>query len=208
MYQLRDLEILKVFVNPFRNRKKQFEDLTYPLSNDLFRLALWRLGNRQDAEDALQETYLRAYRSFHTFQPGTNLKGWMIKIVLNVVNDSLKKRLKQPELVTLDDDDGQLETLQSDSHWSQDPLIQLSENEIDPTLLAALGRLPSSLLIPLLLRELEGMSYDDIAKTLDVPSGTVMSRLFRARRAVRESLRQSHTDLIKMRKEVEDDAMQ
>lgn len=193
-------------VNIFRNRKKQFEELTCPLGNDLFRLALWRLGNRLDAEDVLQETYLRAYRSFHTFQQGTNLKGWMTRILLNVVNDTLKKRLRQPELLTLDDEGNELESLQSNSYSLQDPALQLTQNELDPQLLDALRRLPSNLLNPLLLRELEDMSYEDIAKTLDVPIGTVMSRLFRARKVVRERLRDNSKTLSK--KEVLDDAVQ
>ncbi len=193
-------------MNIFGNRKKHFEKLTTPLANDLFRLAMWRLGNRQDAEDVVQEAYLRAYRSFHTFQPGTNLKGWLTKILLNVVNDTLKKRLRQPDMQSIQDDSEDIELMQSSSDSLKDPQIQLTDKEIDLELLDALRRLPSSLLNPLLLRELEEMTYDEIAATLEIPVGTVMSRLFRARRLVRERLKVSNITPVK--KEVADDAVQ
>jgi RNA polymerase sigma-70 factor (ECF subfamily) len=172
----------------FRSRRKEFEKLTWPLSNELFRLAYWRLGNLQDAEDVVQETYLRAFRSFHTFQPGTNLKGWMTRILLNVVSDTLKKRVRQPDLLAIEEDCDDIMNLQDHSASSMDPETQLTEREMRPDLLDALQRLPSSLLQPLLLRELEDMTYTDIATVLGIPVGTVMSRLFRARRVVRDRL--------------------
>src|SRR6202034_1928855 len=110
--------------------RKEFENLTWQLSNELFRLAYWRLGNLQDAEDVVQETYLRAFRSFHTFQSGTNLKGWMTRILLNVVNDTLKKRIRQPDLLTIEDECNVLVSLQDHSATSRDPEVQLVEREI------------------------------------------------------------------------------
>jgi len=172
----------------FHNRRKEFEKLTLSLGHDLFRLAYWRLGNLQDAEDVVQEAYLRAFRSFHTFQLGTNVKGWMTRILLNVVNDALKKRVRQPDILAIDDECDELVSLQDHSAASRDPEVQLIEGEIRPDLLDALQRLPTSLLHPLLLRELEDMTYAEIATTLDIPTGTVMSRLFRARRVVRDRL--------------------
>jgi len=171
----------------FHNRRKEFEKLTWPLGQDLFRLAYWRLANQQDAEDVVQETYLRAFRSFHTFQIGTNVKGWMTRILLNVVNDTLKKRVREPDLL-VDDECEELVNLQDSSAISRDPEVQLIEREIRPDLLEALQRLPTALLHPLLLRELEDMTYAEISKILEIPTGTVMSRLFRARRVVREQL--------------------
>src|ERR1700676_3717110 len=96
----------------FHNRRKEFEKLAWPLSRDLFRVAYWRLANMQDAEDVVQEAYLRAFRSFHTFQLGTNLKGWMTRILLNVINDTLRKRVREPDLLAVDDECDELVTLQ------------------------------------------------------------------------------------------------
>jgi RNA polymerase sigma-70 factor (ECF subfamily) len=178
-------------MNLFHSRRKEFEKLTWPLGHDLYRLAYWRLANQQDAEDVVQETYLRGFRSFHTFQLGTNVKGWMTRILLNVINDTLKKRVRQPDLLAIDDECVEMAALQDDSELSKNPEVQLIEKEIRPDLLAALQRLPTSLLHPLLLRELEDMTYAEIATILDIPAGTVMSRLFRARRIVRDQLKKN-----------------
>jgi RNA polymerase sigma-70 factor (ECF subfamily) len=172
----------------FQNRRKEFERLTWTLGPELFRLAYWRLANQQDAEDVVQEAYLRAFRSFHTFQLGSNIKSWMTRILLNVINDTLKKRIQKTDLLAIDDDCDELASLADQSTISRDPEIQLIEREIHPDLLDALQRLPTSLLHPLLLRELEDMTYAEIASILEIPTGTVMSRLFRARRVVRDRL--------------------
>jgi RNA polymerase sigma-70 factor, ECF subfamily len=190
----------------FHNRRKEFEKLTWSLGPDLLRLAYWRLANMQDAEDVVQEAYLRAFRSFHTFQRGTNVKGWMTRILLNVINDTLKKRIRQPDLLVIDDDCNELESLQDQSAMARDPAVQLIEREIRPDLLDSLQRLPTSLLHPLLLRELEDMSYAEIAGILGIPTGTVMSRLFRARRVVRDQLMKNATNPVKS--EVADHEMQ
>ncbi len=190
----------------FQNKRKDFEDLTRPIGQDIYRLAFWRLANRQDAEDVVQETYLRAYRSFHTFQTGTNVKAWLTKICLNAINDHLKKKLRQPDMVPLDSESDELESLQSESFSLQDPVLQLTMNEIDQDLLLALQKLPVSLLYPLLMRELEGLTYEEIASILSIPNGTVMSRLFRARRLVRDRL--TERAQIQAKQKVADDEMQ
>jgi RNA polymerase sigma-70 factor, ECF subfamily len=181
----------------FHSRRKEFEKLTWPLGHDLFRLAYWRLANQQDAEDVVQEAYLRGFRSFHTFQLGTNIKGWMTRILLNVINDTLKKRIQQPDLLAIEDEFDELVSVQDQSALSRNPEVQLIEREIRPDLLDALQRLPTSLLHPLLLRELEDMTYAEIATILDIPTGTVMSRLFRARRIVRDQLTKNVKGTIK-----------
>lgn len=175
-------------IDLFNKRRKDFEKLTWPLSQHLFQLAYWRLASHQDAEDVVQETYLRAYRSFNTFQPGTNLKAWMTRIMLNAISDLFKKRLRQPDILAIEDNSSELDSVQSEAASLQNPEVQLTRDEIDPDLLEALQKLPISLLYPLLLRELEDMTYADIAATLEIPVGTVMSRLFRARRVVRSRL--------------------
>lgn len=172
--------------------------MTCPFGPELFRLAYWRLSNTQDAEDVVQEAYLRAFRSFHTFQIGTNVKGWLTKILLNVINDKLKKLIQQNDLLAIGNECDEIEYLPDHSSISKDPEIQLTEHEIRPDLLEALQRLPTSLLHPLLLRELEDMSYEEIAIVLGIPSGTVMSRLFRARRVVRESMTKKPRDKTKL----------
>jgi RNA polymerase sigma-70 factor (ECF subfamily) len=175
-------------MNPFQNRRKEFEKLTWPLGPDLYRMAYWRLANSHDAEDAVQETYLKAYRSFNTFQAGTNVKAWMTRILINVINDTLKKRGRQLDFRANEDEFDEIAGVADDSALARNPEVQMIEQEIHPDLLAALQRLPTGLLHPLLLRELEDMTYAEIANILAIPTGTVMSRLFRARRVVRDQL--------------------
>lgn len=162
--------------------------MTGPCGPHLYRLAYWRLGSKQDAEDALQDTYLRAYRSFHTLQPGSNVKAWLTRILFNVISDTLKKCRRHPESIYVDEDSDALEHLQSSSASLKDPQIQLIEHEIDGDLLNALKKLPTNLLDPLLLREIDELTYQEIASVLDLPLGTVMSRLFRARQVLRSRL--------------------
>lgn len=112
----------------------------------------------------------------------------MTRILLNGVSDTLKKRVRQPDLLAIEEDCHDIMNLPDHSASSRDPETQLTEREMRPDLLDALQRLPSALLQPLLLRELEDMTYTDIASALGIPVGTVMSRLFRARRVVRDRL--------------------
>jgi RNA polymerase sigma-70 factor (ECF subfamily) len=175
----------------FNNPKKQFESLTLPFAKELYRLAFWRLGSKQDAEDVVQETFLRAYRSFKTFEQGTNVKAWLTRILMNTVNDAIKKRLRLPEVSSLEENSAEIASIQSQSTSLRNPELLMLEKDFDSELLLALQKLPSSLLQPLLLRELEEMTYEEISTILDIPQGTVMSRLFRARRIVRERLNDS-----------------
>ncbi|HEY9714637.1 MAG TPA: sigma-70 family RNA polymerase sigma factor [Chroococcales cyanobacterium] len=189
----------------FRSPRKRFEELALPHAQALFRLAHFRLGNRLDAEDAVQDAYLRAFRSFHTFQAGTNINAWLTRILLNVINDALKRRLQHVDALSVENDDPGLEAIESQSSSLRDPAVQLSEKELQPELLSALQKLPTSLLDPLLLRELEEMTYEEIAVALNIPTGTVMSRLFRARKVVRERLSGQKSGPVKQ--EVRDDEL-
>ncbi|MBU6455470.1 MAG: sigma-70 family RNA polymerase sigma factor, partial [Cyanobacteria bacterium REEB67] len=176
-------------MNIFRNRRREFEKLTCPLAPDLYRFAFWRLGNTQDAEDALQEAYLKAYRSFQTFQAGTNIKAWMTRILINVINDWLRKRVNQAALIDSDVEFEICLNIADQSCTAKDPESQLIEQEVAPELLNALKRLPTGLLYPFLLRELNELSYAEIADILAIPTGTVMSRLFRAHRTIKANLK-------------------
>ena len=178
-------------LNAFFNRKKEFEKLTWCFGGQLYRLAFSRLNNQQDAEDVVQETYVRAFRSFHTLAPNSNTRAWLIKILLNVIRDHYSKMLRTVPTEPIDQSSE--EELSGDnllSH-SKNPEEKLLENEIDAGLLQALQSLPGTLLYPLLLREIEDLNYQEIASVLDIPVGTVMSRLFRARQSLRNKLAQN-----------------
>ena len=172
----------------FFNRKKEFEKLTWCFGSQLYRLAFSRLGNQQDAEDVVQETYLRAFRSFHTFAPNSDTRAWLKKILLNVMRDHFSKTLKAVPTQPIDENIDESVNESTYQSASKNPEEELSEKEIDPELVKTLRALPTTLLYPLLLREIEDMNYQEIALILDIPVGTVMSRLFRARQSLRNKL--------------------
>lgn len=168
------------------SRQKRFKDLTYGYFESLYRMAYARLGIAEDTEDVLQETYLKAFRAFDTFREGTNAKAWLIQILLNALRDHIRKEYRTLQAVPLD------ETIQVTSQQFPSPEQQLCANELDSRLLEALQSLPEIFLTPLLLRELQSLSYQEIASTLDIPIGTVMSRLSRARDLLRNKLDTAH----------------
>ena len=165
------------------NKSKQdhlhFEDMTYKHMKQLFRLAYARMGNSVDAEDVVQETYLKAFRGFASFKNKAQTKTWLTRILINTANDHLRKNNRTVFLL-----DGDETPEQS----GLGPEEMLCVDEMDPELSRALHALPATYLAPLVLREIYEVSYDEIARVLELPKGTVMSRLFRARALLRKNL--------------------
>jgi RNA polymerase sigma-70 factor (ECF subfamily) len=163
---------------------QNFEDATFGYLGQLFRLAYARVGNQQDAEDIVQDTYLKAYRAFQELRQPEQIKSWLTQILINTINDYMRKGLRR--LPTID-----LEELSEDAaqQFNQiGPEEQLCLEEIDPLLMQALHSLPEIFLTPLLLREVYDANYEEISQILNVPKGTVMSRLSRARALLRKSM--------------------
>ena len=160
-----------------------FEELAMPLFDSLYNFARWIARDSDDAEDLVQETYLKALRSFASFQPGTNFRAWIFQILRNTF---LSSRTKFERRLTeaLDSDEGEPE-LVVDTETPETILINRSDSQL---LQRAIDDLPVHYRETLLLCEVEEMSYQEIAQILSIPIGTVMSRLARARKAVRESL--------------------
>jgi len=164
-----------------------FEELAMPLFDSLYNFARWLAHNETDAEDLVQDTYLKALRSFASFQPGTNFRAWMFKILKNTFLSSCSK-LERRMTVMMDseDEDEPESTLDSDT-----PETILLDRANSQLVWKAIDDLPVHYRETLLLCDVEEMSYREIAEILSIPVGTVMSRLARARRAVRESLASS-----------------
>lgn len=167
-----------------KTQGKDFRDMTLCYVEPLFRLAYARVGNNLDAEDIVQETYLKAFRAFGTFKGKTSIKNWLSQILINTVRDHFRKN--QKELPTIDLDTA-IEELPSEPMVSG-PEETICENEIDPMLTRALKSIPDEFVTALLLREIHEASYKEIAQILDIPEGTVMSRLHRARTLLRTYL--------------------
>ena len=160
-----------------------FEQLAMPLFDQLFNHACWLTGDRTDAEDLVQETYAKALKGFAAFAEGTNLRAWMFRILRNTFLTS-KSGLAARNTDSLEDE---VSTEESVSHAVTPELI-LMRSQNEQALFAALESLPVNSRQIILLCEVEEMSYREIAQVLDVPLGTVMSRLARARAAMRAAL--------------------
>jgi RNA polymerase sigma-70 factor (ECF subfamily) len=154
------------------------------------------LGNSQDAEDAVQDTYGKAFKSFASFKQGTNVGAWLSRIMLNVIADHLRKHQREPRPLSLDDNVADAAPIDIAS-GDPGPEQLLLNNVLDAELQSALESISDDLLMPFLLREIQELSYKEIAATMDVPIGTVMSRLSRARAQLLKVL--SKSELAKTR---------
>src|SRR5208282_887306 len=160
-----------------------FEELAMPLFDSLYNFAHWLVHNSNDAEDLVQETYLKALRGFASFQPGTNFRAWIFKILMNTFLSSCSK-LEQRMTVAMDSEEDGPE-LAVDKETPETILMNRSNSQL---VQRAIDHLPVHYREALLLCEVEEMSYQEIAEVLSIPIGTVMSRLARARKIVRKSL--------------------
>ena len=160
-----------------------FEELAMPLFDSLYNFARWLVQNSNDAEDLVQETYLKALRSFASFQPGTNFRAWIFQILRNSFLSSRSKLERRVTVALNPEEDGP--ELAVDTETPETILMNRSDSEL---MQRAIEDLPVHYRETLLLCEVEEMSYLEIAEVLSIPIGTVMSRLARARKAVRESI--------------------
>jgi RNA polymerase sigma-70 factor (ECF subfamily) len=163
-----------------------FEELAMPLFEQLYNFAHWLSKNREEAEDLVQETYAKALRGFSSYQPGTNFRAWMYRILRNTFLTS-RTGLKATMTVPLENDDDTPVVVPTDAQTPESILLDRSNQQL---LQDALEELPLSYREVLLLCEVEEMSYQEIADTLGIPAGTVMSRLSRARASLRGIVRQ------------------
>jgi RNA polymerase sigma-70 factor (ECF subfamily) len=172
--------------------RASFAEQAMPFAPQLYSAALRMTRNRTDAEDLVQETYLKAYRSFNTFHEGTNLRAWLFRILTNTYINAYRAKQRRPEETELDDVEdfylyrrigGIEEALASRS--AEDELMDVfTDDEVKQ----ALEDLPESFRLPVLLADVEGFSYKEIADMLEIPMGTVMSRLHRGRKAMQKAL--------------------
>jgi len=160
-----------------------FEQLAMPHFERLYNFACWLTHDRQEAEDLVQETYAKALKGFSSFQPGTNFRAWIYKILRNAFLTS-RTGLKAAATVPLDVE-GDEQNLPTVKETPESILLQRSDWQL---VQQALEQLPVAYREVLLLCEVEEMSYQEISATLAIPMGTVMSRLSRARRALRDSV--------------------
>ncbi|HET9671944.1 MAG TPA: sigma-70 family RNA polymerase sigma factor [Actinomycetota bacterium] len=175
---------------PEQDLAERFEREVLPLLPSLYGAALRMTRNPADAEDLLQETTLRAYRGFGTFEPGTNLKAWLYRILTNSFINTYRKRQREPQTVEGPDDIDEwflfdrLGSRSVERSAEEDVLEAIPDADVK----AALESIPENFRMAVLLADVEGFSYKEIAEITDVPIGTVMSRLHRGRKALEKAL--------------------
>jgi RNA polymerase sigma-70 factor (ECF subfamily) len=177
---------------PQRGSSTSFEDLALPLLPSLYNVAVWLARNPADAEDLVQETFLKALRGYPTFEPGTNFKAWIFRILRNTYLTS-RSGLAATRTVALEEelnqsDDAGPGLYPEAAIERQTPELNLMRLSDKAALHAAMEALPAPLLEVILLCDVEEMKYREIASVLQIPIGTVMSRIGRARAALRETL--------------------
>jgi RNA polymerase sigma-70 factor (ECF subfamily) len=169
--------------------KTRFDELVLPHRHAAFNLAYWIVRSHEEAEDVVQDAYVRAFRAFAGFR-GSSAKPWLLAIVRNVAYRALQNRRRAANVIFFSEDlkgkdKEHLSDAASTEPSAEKALVAQSERQ---QLLAALGELSVDYREVIVLRELEGLSYHEIAVAIDAPAGTVMSRLSRARAALREHL--------------------
>jgi RNA polymerase sigma-70 factor, ECF subfamily len=167
----------------------RFEEEALQLSDQVYQVARRLSGSREEAEDLVQETYARAFRAWRSFEPGTNLRAWLFRILTNLNIDRGRKIQRSPDTQPLEETDyflyNKLEEATTDQNLDERRVVErLSQNDA----VTALADLPHDFRDVVLLVDLADFTYSDAAQILDIPIGTVMSRLHRGRRILKRSL--------------------
>ena len=173
------------------DERRRFQTDALPLLDSLYGAALRMTRNPADAEDLVQETMLRAYRAFDRFEAGTNLKAWLFRIMTNAYINTYRKRQREPRKVSSDEVeefDLYRELKNHDPQFSATPETIVLDSLVDSDITEAIEDLPEQFRLAVVLSDIEGFSYAEMAEIMDVPMGTVMSRLHRGRKALQKRL--------------------
>lgn len=169
------------------SKRAEFEKLAFPHMDSLYHTALRLTKNEVDAEDLVQDVYVRAFRFFHKFKKGTNFKAWIFKILTNTFINRYRKLMNQPHQIDLEKIEYKYADDKKTRESNPDELDY--EKIFDDEIKEALDRLPTEFRVVVLLADVESFSYKEIAKIIGRPIGTVMSRLSRGRRYLQQHLR-------------------
>src|SRR2546427_8247997 len=167
----------------------RFEEEALELADQVYRVARRLVGSREEAEDLMQEAYARAFRSWRSYQPGTNLRAWLLRILTNLNIDRGRRKQRTPDTQPLEEGDyflyNKLEESSRDANLDEERIVErLSQNDV----VSALSAVPHDFRDVIVLVDIGDFTYADAAQILDIPVGTVMSRLHRGRRILKREL--------------------
>ena len=173
---------------------RKFEEQMLPLLDVMYRVALRFTRQREDAQDLVQETMLKAFRAYDRFEEGTSLRAWMLRILTNSYYNRYRRRLHERRVAELPADDPYHDGLVSDASMSslRDPEAAMMRPLLSEEIGRAIDRLPEAFRVVFVLAEVEGLAYREIADAMGTPIGTVMSRLHRARKLLQHDLLRGH----------------
>jgi RNA polymerase sigma-70 factor (ECF subfamily) len=171
------------------DRTSRFERDALVFTDQLYAAALRYTKNPEDARDLVQDTYLKAFTSFHQFEEGTNLRAWLYRVLTTTFINTYRKDQRRPQVAQAELEDWQLAQAQSHtSDLGKSAEVEALENLPDSDIKKALQEIPEEFRMVVYLADVEGFSYKEIAGIVDIPAGTVMSRLSRGRKQLREKL--------------------
>ena len=169
----------------------RFEEEALALADQVFRVARHLAGSREEAEDLVQETYARAFRSWRSFQPGTNLRAWLLRILTNLNIDRGRRKQRAPQMTPLEANDYYLYDKLAEADGAATDEERVVERLSQDDIVSALASVPHDFRDVIVLVDIGDFSYQDAAHILDIPIGTVMSRLHRGRRILKRELADS-----------------
>jgi RNA polymerase sigma-70 factor (ECF subfamily) len=171
-----------------RKKQAEFEAEALPHMDVLYNFALRTTGNENDAKDLLQETYLKAYRFWDKYEKGTNIRAWLFRIMKNSYINRYRKEMKEPDKVDYDEIENFYNTIRAESTDPNDLQQKLFGNLLGDEVTQALESLPDDFRTVVILCDIEGLTYEEIAEFVECPIGTVRSRLHRGRKLLQAKL--------------------
>jgi RNA polymerase sigma-70 factor (ECF subfamily) len=173
---------------PTSKKHREFERETLPHTGLLYNYALRMTNRPADAEDLLQETFLKAYRFWDKYEQGTNIRAWLFRIMKNSYINRYRKETKEPAMVDYGEVEPYYATVRADSADANDLQETVYGNLLDDDVSGAVAALPEDFRTVVILCDIEGLSYEEIAEFINIPLGTVRSRLHRGRKLLRDRL--------------------
>ncbi len=169
-------------------RQQEFEAEAFPHKDILLNFALRTTGDKDDAHDLLQETFMKAFRFWDKYEKGTNIRAWLFRIMKNTYINRYRKETREPGMVDYDDVENFYDLIRDDSTDSNDLQKRMYSNMLSDEVIEALQSLPEDFRTVVILCDIEELTYDEISEFLNCPIGTVRSRLHRGRKMLEEKL--------------------